>query len=424
MLEAIERALCFASCDAITFIGGAIGLTDLVANAALLHNLWLAQKPYPAHRKIDVIAVDADSVGELLLRNVAEKTGGKFTMKRFHGVTAFDVGKTDEVWDGVKARIMADKWQRLAPNKDQHRLTIGGQINIVDIMIMEEQQRDEFWKAEWACAKQLLDSSPKDGSTSIKAQLKVDVRATKKYRAKKKREIHSVRIGGGFLYQEDEYGVDILPTPGRNPWEKPPRKIDAMDRMASRHAQISSSTLQGTSTTASSATSVTRTSSVPARASRAAAVNDAAISRPPCRPSSRSRSAPPCRPIAPGNASRRAKGSSSARSRAVEASGVPLASPWAPSRGERRPAAAKAGTALGPKGPLSSRTPPARLPSDADATKPQDSNRKGAQARVKSASALPATAKHADDALFLSAVPGSRPPSQRQPPQLKRSCSL
>jgi len=166
---------------------------------------------------------------------------------------AFDVVKSDDAWRGVRDRLLEDKWRKIEPNKKTHRLTVGGQIHIVEVMIVEEVQREEFWKSEWACAKNLLDC-PLDGQVSVKVRdMKVDQKNTKKYRTKIQRKLYSVRTGGGYLYQADEREIDAAPTPsGRNPWQFKKRKRPV--------ARVPPS--EGTDSTA-----VHRPHSVPARSS-------------------------------------------------------------------------------------------------------------------------------------------------------------
>merc|ERR1712112_89413 len=90
------------------------------------------------------IAIDADAVGELLLRNLAVTNRGKFSIKKFDGSRKEESTRKDK------------KWARLLEDFSKQRLTVGGQLKIVGIMRSEEKQREAFWKEEWKCANRLI----------------------------------------------------------------------------------------------------------------------------------------------------------------------------------------------------------------------------------------------------------------------------
>jgi len=200
--EAMRLALSYPEVDEIWVISGAVGLNDVVQNTALLQNIksWNVRDI-----KINTISIDADSVGELLMRNMAVTNNGKFTMKRFDGSLNSRRRMVENLDPSMHAPKGQNKWSHLLEDFQKQRLTIGGQVRIVDIMTDEEKQREAFWKQEWKCANKLLhESKPKKLPNYSNSQ-------------------YSVRCGGGYVYQGDQqefeeeeldHIFDVLPNPG------------------------------------------------------------------------------------------------------------------------------------------------------------------------------------------------------------------
>eukprot|EP00445_Apocalathium_hangoei_P042274 CAMPEP_0203971460 /NCGR_PEP_ID=MMETSP0359-20131031/98486_1 /ASSEMBLY_ACC=CAM_ASM_000338 /TAXON_ID=268821 /ORGANISM="Scrippsiella Hangoei, Strain SHTV-5" /LENGTH=744 /DNA_ID=CAMNT_0050909437 /DNA_START=57 /DNA_END=2288 /DNA_ORIENTATION=- len=90
---------------------------------------------------IHIIGIDCESKAELDLRRLASASQGSFRLKRFDGPMAFPSAEP----------------RRPAPQQaSREKLSIGGQVNILDIMLEEEDGQSRRWLEEQKCANQLL----------------------------------------------------------------------------------------------------------------------------------------------------------------------------------------------------------------------------------------------------------------------------
>jgi len=91
---------------------------------------------------IHVIGVDVhDMKAELDLRRLAEESQGTFRQKRFDGPPSFSA---------------VEQRRPPLPTPDGERMTIGGQVEVLDIMLGEEEAQSKSWLEEQRCANQLL----------------------------------------------------------------------------------------------------------------------------------------------------------------------------------------------------------------------------------------------------------------------------
>lgn len=101
---------------------------------------------------IHIIGVNCEPQMELSLRRLAEQNSGSFRQKRFD----------------LSAKVLAEKALESATSsrsrparlhEDDERLTIGGQIDIIEVMLQEAEVHTIDWLEEQKCANRLLFSS-------------------------------------------------------------------------------------------------------------------------------------------------------------------------------------------------------------------------------------------------------------------------
>lgn len=98
---------------------------------------------------VHVIGVDCDARAELELRRLAEDNHGCFRHKRFSGGHA---GRPDPL-EMSSVEITASLG---AHDNDDARLTIGGQLSILDVMIEDQESHKVDWLEEQKCANRLM----------------------------------------------------------------------------------------------------------------------------------------------------------------------------------------------------------------------------------------------------------------------------
>jgi len=94
---------------------------------------------------IHVIGIDCDVHGELGLRQLAEENNGCFRQKRFDGGFMMGPETTLRPVDAAGS-----------DPADDARLTIGGQVDILQVMIKEQEVQETDWLEEQKCANRLL----------------------------------------------------------------------------------------------------------------------------------------------------------------------------------------------------------------------------------------------------------------------------
>jgi len=154
---------------------------------------------------IHVIGVDCEAESELALRRLAEDNHGSFRQKRFDGSQASAVASSATSWRTGAGQFEGDS---------DTRMTIGGQLSIIEVMI-EEQKAQEFdWLEEQKCANRLL-------LTTATQQPVPDPEA--KRDLQRRVALSGVaKLGGGYLYKDDAQDnqlQDLFGAQPRPPWE-------------------------------------------------------------------------------------------------------------------------------------------------------------------------------------------------------------
>lgn len=138
-LGGIQWALDVPEADAIYIITSGFPRRNIVDSISATF-----RKKNVRNLPIHMIGIDCDLPGELDLRRLAEENHGSFRQKRFDG--------SSDMADGVQhmENICQDN-----KNEDA-RLTIGGQLDILDIMVKEHKVQVKDWLDEQRCANRLL----------------------------------------------------------------------------------------------------------------------------------------------------------------------------------------------------------------------------------------------------------------------------
>lgn len=147
ILEAVRYALEPSDADAIYLLSsGFAKRTDVGYVLADLRSRNLRQLP------IHVIGVGCEARAELDLRRLAEENCGSFRQKHFKMKASLSVS----VQDLLSAGRTASQSSRKAGDG---RLSIGGQVDILEVMIREQEVQVTDWLEEQKCANRILLSS-------------------------------------------------------------------------------------------------------------------------------------------------------------------------------------------------------------------------------------------------------------------------
>lgn len=152
---------------------------------------------------IHTIAVDPGPMGELLLRNIAESNHGDIVIKFFDELAARNACATgDPRWKSWRTNLVNEKSKQLSDTFKKQKLSIGGQIKIIDVMQREERQKENMWREERNCAQRLLIGAEvqRTGSQDRDAVRELE---------RKTARTQSERVGGGFAYQTSELDLGL-----------------------------------------------------------------------------------------------------------------------------------------------------------------------------------------------------------------------
>jgi len=97
---------------------------------------------------VHVIGVDCEPKAELELRRLAEENHGSFRQKRFDGIST--------VQSAVPSRTAWRPGQGGGSGGGSEKLSIGGQLSILEVMVDEQQRQKIDWLEEQKCANRLL----------------------------------------------------------------------------------------------------------------------------------------------------------------------------------------------------------------------------------------------------------------------------
>uniref|UniRef100_A0A0G4G0I3 Uncharacterized protein n=1 Tax=Chromera velia CCMP2878 TaxID=1169474 RepID=A0A0G4G0I3_9ALVE len=164
---------------------------------------------------IHCIGVGCGSVPELFLRRLAESNHGSFRLKRFghlHGppgikpgpgeTGAEQMGSFERRYKSWRSEVVTQHVRGVEGRLKQSRMTIGGQLRIIDVLSQEKKLEEVEWLGELKCVNRLLLASNTQGPVPSRDALTELQKRTARSQ--------SVRVGGGFLYQteKDEEGLD------------------------------------------------------------------------------------------------------------------------------------------------------------------------------------------------------------------------
>jgi len=153
---------------------------------------------------INTVGVDAEPLGELLLRNISESNHGDFLLKRFDDpATGGAYCKEDARWTSWRTNLVNEKNKQLSDSFKKQKMSIGSQVKIIEVMQREEKQKEVAWCEEWKCIQRLFLSS--EASTN---SVNRDRDMVKELERKASRTSRA-RTGGGFMYQTDEVNLGL-----------------------------------------------------------------------------------------------------------------------------------------------------------------------------------------------------------------------
>jgi hypothetical protein len=137
----LHQALAMPEADSVYFLSS--GISRKANLAYILSDIRMRNvRDLPIH----VVGVDCDDAGELALQRLAEQSTGSFRQKRFYGPDL----------DAVARSSRAPAPLTDAEESDDARLTIGGQLDIIDIMSNEHSIMEADWLEEQKCANRVL----------------------------------------------------------------------------------------------------------------------------------------------------------------------------------------------------------------------------------------------------------------------------
>lgn len=205
LMDGLRLALAHQDCDSVYLLSAGEGTDSELHQSVLLGIRKLNVREVAIH----TIGVDCDPVSELLLRNIAEANHGDFHLKSFAGGTGGGVAKSaiaaaDQKWTSWRTELVNRKSKQMSDEFKKQRLSVGGQMRIVEVMMREEHQKESFWKEEWKCAQRLLLASETQGPVP-------DSDSLKEIQRKMARSV-SVRVGGGFVFKtgDKDKGLEKL----------------------------------------------------------------------------------------------------------------------------------------------------------------------------------------------------------------------
>eukprot|EP00928_Gymnodinium_smaydae_P093760 TRINITY_DN7806_c1_g1_i2.p1 TRINITY_DN7806_c1_g1~~TRINITY_DN7806_c1_g1_i2.p1 ORF type:complete len:901 (+),score=205.08 TRINITY_DN7806_c1_g1_i2:216-2705(+) len=183
-------------CDEIHIISS--GQNDKAQTDAVIDGIRTLNRRVVA---IYTVGIDPDPHAELLLKKISESNNGEFTLRSF-GNTWKGFTAHDAKWTSWRTNLVNEKSKQLADSFKKQRMTIGSQLQIIEVMQREEKQKEQNWHEEWKCAQRLLRSSEHLRSSAS------DVDGVRELERRTARTL-SARVGGGFAYLTDEVDLGL-----------------------------------------------------------------------------------------------------------------------------------------------------------------------------------------------------------------------
>jgi hypothetical protein len=197
LLAAVQCAVTHTDCDEIYLISSADA--DKTYHDAVLEGIRRANTREVA---IHTIGVETDGPAELLMRYISESNHGDFLMKSFGTRHLARQSSADAKWTSWRTNLVNEKSRQMADSFKKQRMTIGSQIQIIEVMQREEKQKESQWHEEWRCAQRLLTVQPRGLGT------RPDSDRVRELEQKTSRTL-SWRVGGGYGYFADQVDLGL-----------------------------------------------------------------------------------------------------------------------------------------------------------------------------------------------------------------------
>lgn len=152
-----------------------------------------------------MIGVECEPADELALRRLAEDNHGSFKHKRFECDSQWFASEDDGDGRGAEGSMVVDT-----------RLTVGGQLSVIDVMVEEHKRLESDWLEEQKCANRLL--------LTTATQQPVPTRADQRHLQRKMQMsgAQQAQLGGGYVYADDAPTTtlrDLFGVAPKPPWE-------------------------------------------------------------------------------------------------------------------------------------------------------------------------------------------------------------
>jgi len=195
LLNAVRYAIAHDDADTLYIISsgeaekGETSRHAVVAGVRSLNSRQLA---------INTVGIQPDCEGEMLLRSIAESNWGDFIHKSFRELEAKSAVSTADVrWTSWRTNLVNDRSNKLVDNFKKQKMSIGGQLKIIEVMEDEEKQRESLWLEEWKSAQRLLAGATRQRDDVTDSDTLRDLERSGSRTLK-------VRVGGGFVHAQDE----------------------------------------------------------------------------------------------------------------------------------------------------------------------------------------------------------------------------
>jgi len=210
LLDGLRLALADPHVDSIYVLSSGESLRagdDVTLPARNLQSINVRMVP------IHCVGIDCSGPAELALRHVAEANRGTFGIKRFTAAQS-SVCAYDHNWTSWRTEAVNTAAKKIEEDFKAQKLTIGGQLTIVEVMISEEQQKLDTWLQEFECCERLLVTDEKLRETALERDSLREMQRSMAHSV-------SVRVGGGFAYGTQEMDLGLEPCFERKsavPW--------------------------------------------------------------------------------------------------------------------------------------------------------------------------------------------------------------
>mmetsp|Transcript_34407 Transcript_34407/g.78429 ORF Transcript_34407/g.78429 Transcript_34407/m.78429 type:complete len:868 (+) Transcript_34407:49-2652(+) len=195
LLNAVRYAIAHDDADTIYIISSGEAEKGEMNRHAILNGVRSLNSRQLA---INTVGIQPDCEAEMLLRSIAEANWGDFIHKSFREADAKSAVSTADVrWTSWRTNLVNDRSNKLVDNFKKQKMSIGGQLKIIDVMEDEEKQRESLWLEEWKSAQRLLAGASRQRDDITDSDTLRDLERSGSRTLK-------VRVGGGFVHAQDE----------------------------------------------------------------------------------------------------------------------------------------------------------------------------------------------------------------------------